>query len=88
MFNLYSKLEKDIVVPLKLKFYRRYVDDMVNSRKINTNDILLEQLNNYHPKIKIAIELNPKKFLDMKLICVKYIYNTGVNRKATKLPIA
>ena len=88
MFNLYGKLEKDIVVPLKLKFYRRYVDDMVNSRKINTNDILLEQLNNYHPKIKIAIELNPKKFLDMKLICVKYIYNTGGNRKATKLPIA
>ena len=59
---------------------------MFNRRKVNTNDILLERLNNYHPKI--TIELNPKNFLDMKLICVSGIYNTSVNRQSAKLSIA
>ena len=79
------KLENDIVVPLKPKFYRRYVDDMFNRRKVNTKDILFESLNNYHPQIKLTIETNPKKFLDTKLILTNGIYNTMVHRKSTKL---
>lgn len=33
------------------------------------------------------IELNPKKLLNMKLICINGIYNTIISRKSTKLPI-
>ena len=46
-------------------------------------DISFEQWNIYHPKIRLTIELNPRKFLDTRLVCV-----TMVNRKSTKLPIA
>ena len=44
-----------------------------------------EQLNNYHPRINFTIKLDPKKWLDTKLICV---YNPIANRKSTKLSIA
>jgi len=81
------KLENDIVVPLKPKFYRRYVDDIYNRRKKNTEDILFKELNSYHPNINLTVEINPTKFLDTKLICVNGVYKTMVNRKETKLPI-
>ena len=76
---VFLKLENDIVVPLKPKFNRIYVDSMFNRRKVNMNDILFEQrLNNYNPKIRLG-KLNPKNFLEMKLICINGIYNTKVN---------
>ena len=76
---VFLKLENDIVVPLKPKFNRIYVDSMFNRRKVNMNDILFEQqLNNYNPKIRL-MKLNPKKFLETKLICINGIYNTKVN---------
>ena len=40
--NYVIKLENDIVMPPKPKFYRRYVDDMCNRRKVILNDILFE----------------------------------------------
>ena len=40
--NYVVKLENDIVMPPKPKFYRRYVDDMCNRRKVILNDILFE----------------------------------------------
>ena len=49
------KIENDIVVPLKLKFYWRYVDNMFNRRKVKTNGILFETLNNYHPKLNSSL---------------------------------
>ena len=57
-------------------------------KKVNMNDILLEQLTKYYPKIKLKMELNPNKFMDTKSICVNGIYNTMVNRKSTKSKIA
>ena len=73
------KPENDILLPIKPRFYRRYVDDIFTKRKVNMNNILLEQSNNYHPKIKLAIELNRNNFLDTKLICINSICNTIVN---------
>ena len=60
---------------------------MFTRTKVNTKDVLFESLNNYHPNIKLTIELHPKKLLDTKLILVNDIYSTMVNRKSTKLPI-
>ena len=49
------KIENDIEVPLKLKFYWRCVDYMFNRRKVKTNGILFETLNNYHPKLNSSL---------------------------------
>ena len=77
--SVFLKLENDIVLPLKPKFNRIYVDSMFNRRNVNINDILFEQrLNNYNPKIRL-IKLNRKKFLETKFICINGIYNTKVN---------
>ena len=82
------KLESDILVPLKLNFYRKYVDGMFDRKKVNNRDTLLKQLDNDHPKNKLTTELTPKKLLDEKLFFVNGIYYSMLNRKSTKLPIA
>ena len=54
----------DIVEKHKPKFYKRYVDDIINRRKKNEVDLLSIDLNNYHQNIKLTLELNPKRLLD------------------------
>ena len=82
-----TRCENDIVIPNSPIYYRRYVDDIFTRRKKNTNDILFENMNNYHENIKLTIELNPTKFLDTKLTLINGHYTTAVYRKSTKLPI-
>ena len=66
--NIYmAKMEDDVVEKYQPKFYKRYVDDIINRRKKNQVDLLFNDLNNYHHKIKLTLELNPKKFLDTNL---------------------
>ena len=82
--NIYlTKLEKDQVKPLKPKFYRRFVDDVVSRRLKNTHDSLFEKLNNYHEKINFTIETNPKKFLDTQLLLENDIITTEVYQKVS-----
>ena len=83
-----AKLENDKEAPLKPTLYRRYVDDTFNRRKNNTIEILFEQLNKFHSKIKFTIKLNPDKFQGTWLICVNSNYNIMAHKKSTKLPIA
>ena len=84
--NIYMiKMESEIVIPQKLLFYRRYIDDICNRRKKSTHDELFEKLNNYHPKMKITIEVNATKFLDTSLHLNNGIYDFKVYRK-TKQP--
>lgn len=80
--NIYMvKPENDILLPLKPKFYSKYVDDVFNKRKVNMKNILFERSNNYYPKGRLTIELNRKSFLDTKLIGINGVCNTIVNRK-------
>ena len=69
------KMEFDVV--LKLKLYKRYVDDIYSKRIKNEPDKLFENLNNYHPNIKLTIEVNPCKFLNteilIKTVSLKYL---------------
>ena len=51
------RTEKDIVTPLKPIFYKRFVDDIYNRRKKDILDNFYEGLN-YHPNIKLTIEIN------------------------------
>ena len=82
-----TKMEKDIVIPLKPKFYRRFVDDSINRRNKNEPDELFEKLNAYHKNIKFTIEIAPTKFLDTKLEYDSSTITTSVYRSEKKLPV-
>ena len=63
-----TRTENNAVQPEKPLFYRRFVDDIINRRKKNEHNIIFENLNKYHPKINLTIEVNPCKFPDTKII--------------------
>ena len=85
--NIYlTTLEIDQVKPLKPKFYRRFMVDVISRRLKNTHDSLFKNLNNYE-KIKFAIETNPNKFLDTRLLLEIDIIKTEVCRKTNRFPL-
>ena len=83
-----TMLELHVVKPMKPKFYRRYVDDIIKRRKKNCPDLLLEKLNSYHPNIEFTVEVNPAQFLDTQIIIDSAgLCQTRVYRKPNKFPI-
>ena len=78
------KMEKDVVIPSKPIFCRRFADDMYSRRKLRDN-VLFDRLNSYYANIKFTIEVNPSKFLDTKLTTINDTYKFNVYRKNTKL---
>ena len=81
------KMENNIVIPHKPIFYKRYIDDIINRRKKHKEDLLFKKLDNYHPKIKLTIEINPPKFLDTGFIISNNEVATSVHRKESKLAV-
>ena len=81
------KMENNIVIPHRPIFYKRYGNDIINRRKKHEEDLLFKKLNNYHPKIKLTIEINPPKFLDTEIIILNNEVVTSVHRKESKLPV-
>ena len=50
-------LEKVRVMPLKTKFYKRYIDDTITKRKNTDFDQLFQNENSHHPNIiKLTVE--------------------------------
>ena len=47
---------------------------------------MFDQLNSYHPNIKLTIEVNPRKFLDTKLTNINGTHTFNVYLKNKKLP--
>ena len=45
------------------------------------------KLKNYHPKIKLTIEINPPNFLDAEIIILNNEVVTSLHRKESKLPV-
>ena len=78
------KMENDVVMPSKPIFYWRFLDDIYSRRKLGDN-VLFNQLNSYHPNIKLTIEVNTSKFLDTKLSNINGTYVFNVYWKNTKL---
>ena len=78
------KMENDVVTPSKPIFYCRVVDEIHSRRKLGDN-ILFHRLNNCHTNIKLTIELNPSKFLDVKLTISHGAYKFNVYRINKKL---
>ena len=80
------KIELDVVVSAKPIFYKRYVDGTYVRRKKNDVDKLFEKLNSYNENIKLMLEVNPTKFLDMELVRENGEITTQVFSKSTMLP--
>ena len=81
-----TRMENDVVIPLKPIFYRRFVDDIINRRRKNVADELFFKLNNYHQNIKLNIEVSPTKLFDTQLVNLNGRIETKVYRKQNKLP--
>ena len=82
-----TRTENNVVRPEKPLFYRRLVDDIINRRKKNGQDIILDKLNKYQPKINLPIEVNHCKFLDTKIINNKGNITAEALCKTPKLPV-
>ena len=80
-----TRTENNVVRPGKPLFYRRFADDIINRIKKNEHNVIFENLNKYHPKINLTIEVNPCKFIDTKIINNKGNITTEVFRKMSKL---
>ena len=77
-------MENDVVIPSKPIFYRRFVDDIYSRQKLGDN-VLFDRLNNYHPNIKLTIEVNRSKSLDTKLSNINGAYKFNIYHKIRKL---
>ena len=62
------RTENEVAKSMKPPFYKRFVDDIYSKRNKSQQDVLSEALNNFHPKIKLTIEVNPIKFWGTKII--------------------
>ena len=82
-----AKMESNIVIFHRPIFDNRYIDDIINRRKKHEEDLLFQKLNNYYPKIKLTIEINPPKFLDNEIIVLNNEVVTSLHRKESKLPV-
>ena len=58
------RTKNEVVKPMNPPFYKRFVDDIYSRRNKSQQDVLFEDLNNFHPNIKLAIDVNPERFLD------------------------
>ena len=56
-----AKMDKDIVEKRQPKFYKCYVDDIINCPKKNQVDLLFNDLVNYHQNIDLTFRTKPKK---------------------------
>ena len=68
------RTENEVVKPVNPPFYKQFVENIYSRRNKFQWDILLEDINNFHPNIKLTTEVNPGKFLDKKII----LNNEGV----------
>ena len=78
-------MENDFVIPSKPIFYHRSVHDIYSITELGDN-AFHDQLNNYHPNIKLTIEVNSTKFLETKLTNINSAYKFDVYQNNTKLP--
>ena len=79
-----TKKDEEVVKPTNPKFYKRFVDDIINKNKKDQPDLLFDNLNDHHPNIKYTIETMPQKFPDTKLIYEDNQIKTKVHKNERK----
>ena len=79
------RTENEVVKPINLPFYERFVDGIYSKRNKSRLDVLFETLNNFYPNIKLTIEVNPVEFLNTKVILNNEgVITTQIYRKENK----
>ena len=81
-----TRTEREVVNPSKPKFYKRFVDDVINRINKNQPDDLFQKLNSNHPNMKYKFEVKPEIFLDTKIVYSNDVITTEVKRNDRKLP--
>ena len=84
---MYDLTESEVVSPSKPKFYKCFVDNIINRRNKNQPDDLCQKLNSNHPNMKYAVAVKPEKFLDTKIVYNNDVITTEVTRNERKLPV-
>ena len=79
------KMKNDALIPSNTIFYHRFVYSIYSRRKLGDN-ALFDQLNSYHPYIKLAKKVILSKFLNTKFTNINGTYKFNVFWKITKLP--
>ena len=82
-----TRTEREVVNPFKPKFYKRFVDDVINRINKNQPDDLFQKLNSNHPNMKYTFEVKPEIFLDTKIVYSNDVITTEVKRNDRKLPV-
>ena len=84
-----AETEREVVnpFPFKRKFYKRFVNDIINKRGNDQPDQLFEKFNNNKVKVNYTVELCPERFLDTKVIYEQNSITTKVYRNERKLPV-
>ncbi|XP_045462556.1 uncharacterized protein LOC123672495 [Harmonia axyridis] len=57
-------------LPFSVPIFKRYVDDIFTSVPVNTEQLVLDTFNSFHPKLQFTLELESKSalnFLDMRV---------------------
>ena len=79
-------MENVVVTPSKAIFYCSFVDDIYSYQKLGDN-VWVDQLNNFHSNIKLAIEATLSTFLDTRLTNINGAYIFNIYQKNTKIPL-
>ena len=83
-----AELERSVIPGLanKLDNWRRYVDDTICNKKVDSIDYVLSKLNNFHRNIQFTVEVEKEgriSFLDVLMIRDKNNIETTIHRKPT-----
>ena len=79
--------EENIVATSKPLFYKRYVNGAYVRMKTNETDQIYKVLNSYNQNIKLTLDLNSTKFLDIEFIHSKGKLSAQLYSKIKKPPV-
>ena len=80
------KTEREVVNPSKTKFYKRFVDDIINRRNKNQPNDLFQELSSNHPNMKYTVEVK-EIFFDIKIVYSNDVITTEVKGNDRKLTV-
>ena len=81
------KVKKDVVVPAKLIFFKWYVYDADLSRLKSMKNESFKKSNLHQGKIKLSIDIHPRKGLDTEIIRTKDAFTAQVYNKPKSFPV-
>ena len=82
-----TKREREVVNPSKPKFYKRFLDDIINRKNKAQLEDLFQKLNSNHPNMKYTVEIKAEIFLNTKMVYSNDVVTNKVKHIETELPV-